>query len=107
MVAMRSTSDVRALAPVDVAAPTEPGDRIGPGVGEVAIGAAGKIPEVMQFQQDAKEPHQRELGEIFVQFATGRRHPRSAVADEFKIVAAAAELADQVGSVQVAAGLAD
>ncbi len=81
-------------------------DGIGPVVAEIAIGAAGQVPELVKIGQDAAEPHDGQFGQIGVEFAADGRHPRTSVADGFQRLVALLQLANEVGGVQVAAGLA-
>ncbi len=54
-----------------------------------------------------QQPHDRQLGEVFVEHAAGRRHPRPAVTDTLAIGPASPQLANEVRAVQVATRLAD
>ena len=74
---------------------------------KIAIRPAGQIQELVQVQQHAGEPHHRQRGQIGVELAADLGHFRTAVADGLNLRAALPQLPDQVGPVQIAAGLAD
>ena len=79
-------------------------DGIGPVVAEIAIGPAGQVPELVEVRQGPAEPHDGQFGQIGVELAADRRHPRTTVADGLEPRAALLQLANEVGGVQVAAG---
>jgi hypothetical protein len=60
----------------------------------------------MDVQQHAEKPHHGELGQVLMKLATGRRHPRPAIADALDAGTLPRQFSDQVRSVQVTAGLA-
>src|SRR5262249_40624107 len=79
---------------------------IRPLMAEEAIGLGEKLQETRRVPQDAGEPHDRELTQRIEQPAAGLGHVFAAEADAFHRRVAEAQLADQVGAVQVAARLA-
>jgi hypothetical protein len=81
-------------------------DRVRPMMAEVAIGAACEVPELVNVQQHASEPHHGQLRQVFVQRAPGSGHPRPTVADKLAFSPSPAQFANEIGAVQVATGLA-
>ncbi len=68
-------------------------DGVGAMVAEVAIGAAGEIEKLVNVQQDTKNPHDGQGGEVGMQVAAGGGHFGTTVADTFDVGLQAAELA--------------
>src|SRR5690606_36599334 len=77
-----------------------------PMMAKVAVGSAGEGEELMNVEDDAQHPHHGELGHVGVKLAIGGGHLGTAIADGLQLGILIPELANQVGAVQVAAGLA-
>ena len=81
-------------------------DGVGAVVAEIAVRAAGQIPELVKIGRDPAEPHDSQFGQVRVQPATGGGHPRPSIANGLEPRASLSQLTNEVRRVQVAAGLA-
>ena len=79
---------------------------VGPFVAEDAIGLVREGDELVEVHQDPAEPHHSQLHERIEELRARLFHPGAAEADEFGIRQASPEGLDEVGTVEVAAGLA-
>ena len=79
--------------------------RIRPLVAEIAIGHEDEADERHQVEQHVEEPHHREVDQREEQARTGLRHLRAAETDEPGVRNPLSEGTDQVGGVEIAAGL--
>jgi hypothetical protein len=73
---------------------------------EVAIGPPPKRKELVDVDDHAEDPHHGQHSHVRVELAAGRGHLGTAVADELDVGAFGAELPDQIGAVEIAAGFA-
>ena len=80
-------------------------DGVGPVLAEIAIGASGQVPELVKIGDGPAEPHDGQLGQIGMELATDGRHLRTSVSDGIQLWTALLQLANEVGGMQVAAGL--
>ena len=71
-----------------------------------AIGPRKEIEEDMGIRQHAGKPHDREPAQRIQQPASRRRHALAAEADALQLRVPSAQLAHEVGAVQIAARLA-
>src|SRR5205085_778009 len=81
-------------------------DRVGALGAEVTIGAGQEIEKDMGIGQDTEEPHHRQAAQWVEEPAAGGLHLLTTIADTFHIGMEPAQLADQVGAVEVAARFA-
>ena len=82
-------------------------DRIGPMLAKVAIRLRNQAHDVRQAGEDLAEAHDRMIAQREQMLAPRRRHPVAAEADAFEGRIKPSQSVDQVGAVNVAAGLAD
>ena len=77
-------------------------DRVRTVVSKVTVGTGDEFPERGEVDEYLKDTHHRQSGEIFVELATGGRHPGATVPDELQIALPLVQSPNEVRSVQIA-----